>query len=199
LTPRRIERTLLLSSVQLGIFDRFPLLTTPRLVLREPEPGDAPALLALRADEEVNRFQIQPELADEGAARAQIARWRRRFQLRAEIRWVIASRDDGAFVGTCTFAHFVPALDRGHLAYEICRPFWGRGLATEALAAMVAFGHGEAGLDRIEAVVMSPGNEASARVLHKVGFAEEGLLRAYAIARGAPVDMRMFSILRMGS
>jgi ribosomal-protein-alanine N-acetyltransferase len=184
--------------VQLSIFDRFPQLTTPRLALREPEPADAPALLALRADEEVNRFQIQPELPDQDAARAQIARWRRRFQLRAEIRWVIASRDDGAFVGTCTFAHFVPGLDRGHLAYEICRPCWGRGLATEALAAMVAFGHGDAGLNRIEAVVMSPGNEASARVLHKVGFAEEGLLRAYGVSKGAYHDMRMFSMLRPG-
>lgn len=71
---------------------------------------------------------------------------------------------------------------------------WGRGLATEAVRAMVAFGHGEAGLDWIEAVVV-PEHEASVNVLRKAGFAEEGLLRAYGSWRGQHHDLRMFSVV----
>ncbi len=181
--------------MNVGAFDRFPVLETPRLLLREPQPDDAEALFAMRADAEVDRFQLQDPLRDVDAARAQIARWRKRFALRAEVRWAIAARADGAFAGTTAYTHFVPWLDRGHVVYEIGRAAWGRGLATEALRAVVAFGHGEAALNRIEAVVV-PGNDASARVLAKAGFVEEGLLRAYAHARGRYHDMRMFSIVR---
>lgn len=181
--------------MNVGVFDRFPVLETPRLALREPGPDDAAAVLALRADPEVGRFQAQEPLPDAAAARAQIARWRKRFALRAEIRWVVVTRDDGAFAGTAAYTHFVPGLDRGHVTYELARPAWGRGLATEAVRALVAFGHGAAGLNRIEAVVM-PGNDASGRVLRKADFAEEGLLRAYACWQGRYLDMRMFSIVR---
>ncbi len=177
------------------VFDRFPLLATSRLLLRAPEAGDAADLFALRSDEENGRFQMVEPFADVTAASAQIARWRRRFELRAEIRWIVARKDDGAFVGTLGFVHFVPWLRRGHVAVEIARSCWGRGLGTEALAAAAAFGHDEAGLVRVEAVSM-PGNEASARMMRKAGFEEEGLLRAYALRDGRPEDMRMFSHVR---
>jgi ribosomal-protein-alanine N-acetyltransferase len=177
------------------VFARFPVLSTPRLILREPVPADAAALFELRCDEEVNRFQSHDGPATLAGARELIARWRKRFAFKAEIRWAITTRDDGAVAGTCSYSHFVPALDRGHVTYELARRAWGRGLATEAVQAMVAFGHREAGLNRIEAVVV-PGNEASVRVLRKAGFEEEGLMRAYGFWKGQIHDLRMFSIVR---
>ena len=177
------------------VFDRFPILSTSRLTLREPEDDDAEALFAWRRDEQAARFWLEDAPASPAAARAVVARWQRRFAFKAEIRWVIASRDDGTPRGACGFTYFVPAVCRGHIVYEIGRDAWGQGLATEAVRAIAAFGLREAGLDRIEAVVV-PGNDASARVLQKAGFEEEGLLRAYGRWRGAPRDMRMFSIVR---
>ena len=181
--------------MNLAFFGRFPVLSTPRLILREPQTGDAAALFAMRKDEEVNRYQLQDALPTVESARALIVRWRRRFTLKADLRWIAVTREDGAFAGTCAYAYFIPGLDRGHLTYELARHAWGRGLATEAAQAMVAFGHAEAGLNRIEAVVM-PAHEASARVLRKTGFEEEGLLRAYGHWQGRFYDLRMFSILR---
>ena len=49
-------------------------------------------------------------------------------------------------------------------------------------------------LNRIEALVMS-GNEASYRLLGKLGFQKEGTLRQYEVVKGRFVDMEMFSIL----
>jgi [ribosomal protein S5]-alanine N-acetyltransferase len=181
--------------MNLRVFNRFPVITTPRLVLRELAPADGEAVFALRCDEEVNRYQSLDAPATLQQARALIARWRKRFSFKAEIRWAVATRDDGVFAGTCAYAHFVPWVDRGHITYELARRAWGRGLATEAVRAMVAFGHGEAGLDRIEAVVV-PEHQASVNVLLKAGFAEEGLLRAYGSWKGQHHDLRMFSIVR---
>lgn len=175
------------------IFERFPVLTTPRLVLRELTLEDASAAFEMLRDEELHRYQSLPTLESVGAACAQIARWRKRFQWRAEIRWAITL--DAALVGMCAYTQVLPGLDRGHVAFETVRRAWGSGIATEAVRAMVAFGHGEAGLHRIEAVV-EPENVASQRVLRKAGFEDEGLLRAYGFWAGKHRDLRMFSIVR---
>ena len=67
---------------------------------------------------------------------------------------------------------------------------------TEALAAIVGFGFREIGLNRIQVVVM-PGNVGSERLLEKLGFRREGLLREYENwGNKGYVDVNMFSLLR---
>jgi [ribosomal protein S5]-alanine N-acetyltransferase len=60
---------------------------------------------------------------------------------------------------------------------------------------VVAYGFATLGLHRIEAGVL-PGNDASVRVLAKLGFVEEGLLRDYLFLRGRFWSLRRFSLLR---
>jgi ribosomal-protein-alanine N-acetyltransferase len=70
----------------------------------------------------------------------------------------------------------------------------GQGLAPEAVAAVVRYGFSVLGLHRIEAAVL-PGNEASVRVLQKLGFREEGTRRDYLYAKGRFHSFRWFSLL----
>lgn len=56
------------------------------------------------------------------------------------------------------------------LAFYLARPYWGRGLATEAGRAFINYGFKELGLSRIEAGADTK-NLASNRVLQKLGFA----------------------------
>jgi len=67
---------------------------------------------------------------------------------------------------------------------------------TEALEAIIEFGFQTVGLNRIQAVVM-PSNVASERLLEKLGFEPEGVLREYENwgAKGF-VDLSMLSLLR---
>ena len=88
-----------------------------------------------------------------------------------------------------------PGQGRAELGYWIGVPFWGQGHATEAVAAVLAFGFGPLGLHRIHATVF-PRNPASARVLEKSGFRREGLLRGYARKEGAFEDLVMYARLR---
>jgi ribosomal-protein-alanine N-acetyltransferase len=67
---------------------------------------------------------------------------------------------------------------------------------TEALDAIIGFGFREVGLHRIQAVVM-PGNKGSEKLLEKLGFRREGVLRGYENWRKKGfVDLLMFSLLR---
>ena len=80
--------------------------------------------------------------------------------------------------------------------YWIGRPYWGRGFATEALRALVAYAFESRGLRRLEAFVFAP-NQPSARTLEKCGFVREGILRLAVTDReGATWDAWMYGLLR---
>jgi ribosomal-protein-alanine N-acetyltransferase len=83
---------------------------------------------------------------------------------------------------------------RGELGYDLARHWWGRGLASEAAAAVVAYGFAVMRLHRIEAGALV-GNDASVRVLAKLGFREEATLRDYLRLGGRFHSCRFFSVL----
>lgn len=80
------------------------------------------------------------------------------------------------------------------VGYEFAKHFWGRGLATEAVKELVRFCHDELQLHRLEAWVYN-GNVASAKVLEKAGFIQEGILRSKAIHRNERRDEWIFGHL----
>lgn len=87
------------------------------------------------------------------------------------------------------------ALCRGEIGYILASEYWGKGIATKAVKLVastifVEWPH----LERLEALV-DVENIGSQRVLEKVGFSKEGVLRKYCLLKGKPRDMVMFSLL----
>jgi ribosomal-protein-alanine N-acetyltransferase len=66
---------------------------------------------------------------------------------------------------------------------------------TEVARAVLEFGFNQLQLNKIEAKV-DPGNEASIRLLYKLGFQQEGLLRQHEFEKGRYVDLALFSKLQ---
>ena len=81
------------------------------------------------------------------------------------------------------------------LGYWIAEPFWGRGIATAAVRAIVPYGFEQQPLERIEAYAFA-NNPASARVLEKGGFIYEGRLRRNVIKEGEILDSLLYARLR---
>ena len=75
------------------------------------------------------------------------------------------------------------------------KPFWGQGIATAAAKAVTAYGFETLGLIRIFAKVKIS-NGASARVLEKVGYRREELLRGAKLKQGEPVGYLTYAMLR---
>ncbi len=80
------------------------------------------------------------------------------------------------------------------VGYELAKPFWGKGLVSEALRALVNHAHGQMGLHRLEAGVFD-GNTASARVLEKAGFQKEGVQRSCLEHRNERRDLWLYGRL----
>jgi ribosomal-protein-alanine N-acetyltransferase len=172
----------------------FPELETERLLLRKIVPGDAPALFAIFSDDKVTRYYDLGTMTHLSQAETMVRRMEKRYKHGQALRWGIVRKEDGAFLGTCGY-HLQAVEFKAEIGYELGRPFWHQGYMREALRAMLAYGFEAMHLNRIEALVM-PGNEPSARVLRKLGFREEGLLREFVFFKGRFYDMRFFALLR---
>lgn len=82
----------------------------------------------------------------------------------------------------------------GELAYWITPDEWGNGYATAAGGLLVDHGFDELGLHRIEASAFES-NDASRRVLEKLGFTQEGVARKEALVDGAWMDKIQYGLL----
>ena len=148
------------------------ILETDRLLFREHEEGDLTSFCDMQADAEVRRFVGGAPLAPEVAKR----RFRERFLVPKADRlamWATIYKPEGRYIGQCgvypRFGTLGPIEGEGTLGIYLARPYWGRGLATEAGRAFVNFGFKQLGLSRIVSVVET-GNSASLRIMEKLGF-----------------------------
>ncbi len=152
-------------------------LTTPRLVLSPLGVDDAPVVAELAGDRAVADTTISiPHPLDGQAARAWLQRLTAGDALGESLHLAIRRRYEGDFVGVAALRAIDRAHEQSELSFWMGRPYWGQGLAGEAVAALVGHGFTALGLNRIYAHHMVR-NPASARVLDRLGFTEEGLLR----------------------
>jgi ribosomal-protein-alanine N-acetyltransferase len=173
---------------------KFPKLTTDRLTLRPPAAKDATSLRSLLSIAAVTRFSNWPDAPSQIQCE-RYARWMSKLHASGKgCAWLIEDRNSKTFIGAIRFNRFEKKWQYGEIGYELHPDFWGRGLMTEALRAVVACGHGNFKLNRIEAWTL-PGNAASDRVLEKAGFQHEGTLRQRARFKGDFHDCRMFGRL----
>jgi [ribosomal protein S5]-alanine N-acetyltransferase len=178
------------------IFDRFPCLETPRLILREIMPYDREAVFHLFGNAEVTRYNDVSQFPNIERADQLIDWMRQRYVERKSIRWAVTLRGgQDRLIGTCGFNLFDTRSHFGEIGYDLHPAFWGQGIMTEAVGAMLRFGFFEVGLNRIEANV-TVGNVASGALLTKLGFRYEGLMRQRGYWKEAYHDLEWYALLR---
>jgi RimJ/RimL family protein N-acetyltransferase len=169
---------------------------TERLVLRPPKATDAVALFQLASSVAVTKYvgwQRHTTLEDTASFLA--------FSESEWERWpagplLIESRADGTLLGTCGLSFETPY--RASTGYVLAQSAWGRGFATEALRANAELAD-RLGLRRLFALCHVE-HLASARVLERVGFEREGILRKFLVFPNlnldAPQDVFCYSRTR---
>ena len=165
----------------------WPSLNTARLTLRAPRGADAPRMAELANDYDIARMtgRIPHPFCVEDAE-AFIARLERRDTDR-EVVFAIENQDDG-LLGVLGL-HPSPAGPE--IGYWLGRPFWGRGYATEAASAALAWAGAEGGRRYLVAGHFVD-NPASGQVLIKAGFLYTGEVSPrYSLARGEEAATRM--------
>ncbi len=191
-------------------YSAFPTLSTPRLILRELTLADAPAVFEIRRDYEVTKYNSGFAYVDVEEAAALIGSIRQDYELCRAVRWGITLRaagdgtdthsaagdgTAGAVIGMVGFNYWNCIDNRASVGYDLARAHWGQGLMPEALRAVITFGFRHMALNRVEADT-SVENVKSVRVLHKLGFRQEGHQREQYFDGERYQDLLLFGLLR---
>jgi RimJ/RimL family protein N-acetyltransferase len=147
---------------------------TDRLVLRRWRAEDREPFAAINADPEVMRFVGTGAVLGRGLSDDLLTRFEREWDERGFGLWALSAREDEdeCLLGFCglTVPMFLPSvLPAVEIGWRLARGAWGRGYATEAARAALAFGFEEQGIEEILAIV-DPGNARSLRVCAKLGM-----------------------------
>lgn len=177
-----------------GLGEDLPILDGGEgLRLRPLADGDAGVILELFGDPGVVRFMSIRRLANETEARAFIAGVRDGFLGGTLYQWGIELERE--LVGTCTLVGIDRQHRRAELGFAVLRRWWGRRVASRALPPVIDFAFERFGLHRLEADA-DPRNEASLRLLERLGFRREGRLRERYFQDGEAQDAVVFGLLR---
>lgn len=148
-------------------------LETERLLFRPHQPSDLDDYCGIVADTDFRRYVGGGSLARADAER----RFRQRHLAAAdrEIRLMATVfKPEMRYIGYCGLYRGSGGKDEAVLAFYIAKPYWGRGLASEAGRAFIDHGFNQLGLHRIIATTEA-GHAASVRVLEKLAFRQTGI------------------------
>lgn len=103
---------------------------------------------------------------------------------------------EGHFLGACGFENFeMGKAHRTEFGYWLAKPCWGRGIMTAVGRKACEIAFAEWGFVKITAGVFAF-NAASARVLEKCGFVQEGYLRKHYLKDGKYIDSKLYARLK---
>jgi RimJ/RimL family protein N-acetyltransferase len=156
-----------------------PTIETDRLLLRSWRQEDAEPFAALNADPEVMRHIGAGAPLDRTLSDELLARFEREWDARGFGLWAVEERAAtnggdaaGSLVGFCglTVPMFLPAvLPAVEIGWRLARSAWGRGIATEAARAALAFGFDRLAMRDVISIV-AVDNARSLRVCEKLGM-----------------------------
>ncbi len=171
------------------------LLTTPRLLLRIFAEADIPGLITLAGNYGVAKNTLNiPHPYTNADAQHWLQLTRQGHAQGTAYAFALELRATGEFIGGIGLT-LAPRFDRAEAGYWLGQPYWGRGLATEALAAVLRFGFGELGLNKIYATHIAS-NPASGRVMLKNGMLKEGELAQHTKRDGHYHDLWQYRLTR---
>ncbi len=172
----------------------WPTLQGTRVRLRMLAPADVPALFAMYADTRVMRYWSNAPYTSIEQAQAKFAELDRGSRAGESISWAIADNRDDVLLGTCSLFEFSNQHRRASFGYALGSAHWGKGYALESTKLVLDFAFGELRLHRLEADV-DPRNLPSLRVLDRLGFTREGVLRERWLVAGETQDSLICGLL----
>jgi ribosomal-protein-alanine N-acetyltransferase len=155
-------------------FDPFPIIETPRLILRQPTREDGPELLEMRSDPQVMQYIPRPMAQSLEDIYGLLDLFQEMVARNERINWAMEWRETGKVVGMISYVNFKLQHDRAEVGYSLSRAWHRKGIMMEALCSLLDWGFNTLGLHSAEAIVDAE-NVASRQLLEKAGFRKEAL------------------------
>ncbi|HEX9494386.1 MAG TPA: GNAT family protein [Candidatus Limnocylindria bacterium] len=178
-----------------NVFSMLPQVTTDRLALRRVRQSDLDDIYAYASDPDVSRYTSWAPHTSPDETRQFVRRVLDAYLEKRVANWGIELKAERKLIGMGGYVWWDPLQSAAELGYVIGKPYWGQGLMTEAVKAMIDFGFQRMALNRV-VIRMDPRNIGSWRVAEKSGCRFEGIARQAIYAKGKFDDLMVWAILR---
>ncbi|CEH29137.1 Acetyltransferase, GNAT family [Aneurinibacillus migulanus] len=169
-------------------------LYTERLYLRKTKVSDSSSLFKIWCDSDVTKFMNVDCFTEENQAKDIIKLLDELAQDNKAVRFSIIELESNEIIGSCGYNSLDFENAKVEIGCDLAKAFWGRGYASEAIGSLLDYAFASLKLNRVEAKV-EPENVNSIKVLQKLNFTFEGLLRQYERSKGKFIDLKMYSKL----
>jgi ribosomal-protein-alanine N-acetyltransferase len=170
-----------------------PDMNTERLLLRILTEDDIPFIHEIFSLEETNRYVSNPPVKDMSEAREIYEKYCKPKPYLFRIGMIL--KESGKLIGTLGLYSIDMENRRATLGFDLLPEHWGHGYMTEACSALLDHAFTEMGLNRIQASA-EPDNIRSIRVMERLGFTREGVMRQLDFYKDAYHDDVVFSMLK---
>ena len=175
--------------------NKYNIIETERLLLRELNPEAYGKLLASNNDQEIKSFfgfTTEEQLQEEKNRFAKgLTTFNKSFKF-----FFIVEKQSNKTIGWCGYHTWYVTHNRAEIGYMLnSDEYMGKGYMTEVLKAVIDYGFNKMNLHRIEAFV-GPDNTPSLKLMDSFGFIKEGVLREHYFKNNKMEDSVVFSLLR---
>lgn len=186
-----------MSDTQKPILMDMPI-ETPRLTLRPVMPGDGAVMFEAKAETFEMLHQWMPWAKELGSAddmETVVRESYAKFIRREDVMIAGFEKDTGRFVVGTGLHRFDWHIRRFEIGYWVRKSAQGHGYATEAANALTRYAFMQLAA-RAVSIEHADGNDRSRRVIEKLGFEKEGVIRqAIALPGGDVTDIHIYSRL----
>ena len=175
-------------------FNKFPIINTDRLLLRQVDKTDVNEIFFLRSDERIMKYLDKTPAKDLDDAYKFIQIISDEEKNNASVTWAITLKGNPKMLGTICFWNIQKEHDRAELGYILHPEYWRKGLMQEAITEVLEYGFKVMKLHSVEAHV-NPNNIASIKLLKKNGFIREAYFKENYFYNGKFLDTAVYSLL----
>ena len=160
-----------------NIFTNLPTLETERLILRKLLYSDKSDIFKYARNPEVTKYILWYPHQTEMDTLEFLNIVYEEYRKNRPASWGIETKETNKIIDTAGFVNWDEKNHKAEIGYVLSQDFWNNGLASEAVKEILKFGFENLDLNRIEARC-NKSNVASSKLLEKLGFTFEGVLRA---------------------
>ncbi len=178
-----------------SLFANMPRLESERLFFRSIKRSDLNDIYEYSSNPSTSQYLLWRPHADVDETKEFINIVLSKYKSGDYNDWAIVYKETGKMIGTCGFTKIDEENRVAEIGYVLNPRYWGRGIATEAVKKVLEFAFDVMNFNRVEAKFMF-GNDASLKVMKKVGMTFEGYQREAIFNKGQYRTIGIASILR---
>lgn len=176
-------------------FKDVPVLESERMIYKKIVPENSADMFEYSCLEDVTRYLLWTPHVSLTQTERYIKLLQKKYDSGAFWDFGLTDKESGKFIGTCGITSFDDKEKSIEIGYVLSPSFWGKGYATEAARTVMKFCFDTFGADKICAKFME-GNNASMRVMTKLGMKLEGIYKNSMFVKGEYKTIYVYEVTK---